>query len=146
MKSYADSKNCAREKTLVKGDTVMLKRDFKGNKLSTIYDPRLRTVTNTKGPMVTVTGNVTRNISRFKKIDSQHPSASFDDEVEELEETPWIVDTPQTTSPVKPNTPTKPSHEAIANKPTTPLPLPSMSKIRERRVTRQPLRFRDYEC
>ncbi|XP_033758079.1 uncharacterized protein LOC117340426 [Pecten maximus] len=67
--SYADNRNRVHHRDISVGDTVMVKNEFKENKLSTVYDPTPRMVTNKKGPMVTVSGNITRNVSRFKKVD-----------------------------------------------------------------------------
>lgn len=68
MKQAADKKNRASEKNIKEGDRVMMKNDFRSNKLQSTYKPRLETVVATKGPMVTMSGNVTRNVSRFKKV------------------------------------------------------------------------------
>ncbi|XP_021378396.1 uncharacterized protein LOC110466305 [Mizuhopecten yessoensis] len=91
MKLYADARNHAKDSDISVGDVVVVQQDMKGNKLTTAFDPQPRTVTNMKGPMITVHGKTTRNVSRFKKINQcpgkgQQSKQQFYEEIEELKE------------------------------------------------------------
>lgn len=46
------------------GDTVVVKRDIRGNK----FDMEPRTIISRKGPMLTVSDDIIRNVSGFKKV------------------------------------------------------------------------------
>ena len=72
IKSYADSRNHAKDCNLKIGDTVLVKQQRK-NKLSSYYNPRPLKITEIKGSMITastVDGDfkTTRNSSFFKKL------------------------------------------------------------------------------
>lgn len=64
MKTSADTKNHAVDRGINVGDTVVVKRDICGNK----FDMEPRTIISRKGPMLTVSGDITRNVSRIKKV------------------------------------------------------------------------------
>lgn len=64
MKTSADMKNHAVDRGINVGNPVVVKRDIRGNKF--YMEPR--TIISRKGPMLTVSGDITRNVSRFKKL------------------------------------------------------------------------------
>ena len=68
MKASADMKNHAVNRDINVGDTVVVKRDIRGNKFDSKFDMETRTVMNKKGPMLTVSGDIKRNVSRFTKV------------------------------------------------------------------------------
>ena len=68
MKYFGDQRNRAVKSDIQVGDTVLMKKETRGNKLQSVYDPNPRKVSDKKGSVVTVDDSVTRNISRFKKI------------------------------------------------------------------------------
>ena len=68
MKYYGDQRNRAVNSDIQVGDTVLMKKETRGNKLQSVYDPNPRKVSDKKGSMVTVDDSVTRNVSSFKKI------------------------------------------------------------------------------
>lgn len=57
-------KNHAVDRGINVGNPVVVKRDIRGNKF--YMEPR--TIISRKGPMLTVSGDITRNVSRFKKL------------------------------------------------------------------------------
>ncbi|XP_069122386.1 uncharacterized protein [Argopecten irradians] len=111
-------------------DTVLCKHDFKKNKMDTLYDPKPRVVTDKKGSIVTVSGNVTRNTSRFKKVNFTPTNVVENEEIME--------DVLEEYSPDK-----QAKGQPETRQPNTPLPLPE-PVIRSRRKRRTPVRFRDY--
>ena len=70
MKYYGDQRNRAVNSDIQVGDTVLMKKETRGNKLQSVYDPNPRRLSDKKpfGSMVTVDDSVTRNVSNFKKI------------------------------------------------------------------------------
>lgn len=64
MKTSADMKNHAVDRGINVGNPVVVKRDIRGNK----FYAEPRTIISRKGPMLTVSGDITRNVSRFKKL------------------------------------------------------------------------------
>ena len=68
MKYYGDQRNSAVKSGIQVGDNVLMKKETRGNKLQSVYDPSPRKVSDKKGSMVTVDDSVTLNISSFKKI------------------------------------------------------------------------------
>lgn len=85
-KNYGDMKNNAKESDIQIGDTVLVKNDFKEDKLSTKFKENPHVVTKKKGPMVTASsdnGEITRNSTSFKKID---PRESISIPVQEEED------------------------------------------------------------
>ena len=68
MKTSAGMKDHAVNRGINVSDTVVVKRHIRENKLDPKFDMEPRTVINKKGPMLTVSGDITRNVSRFKKV------------------------------------------------------------------------------
>ena len=64
MKTSGDMKNDAVDRGISVGDTVVVKRDIRGNK----FDMEPRTIISRKGPMLTVSDDIIRNVSGFKKV------------------------------------------------------------------------------
>ena len=71
QKSYADKRNKARVRNLDIGDHVMLRRDSRGNKLTSTFHPYTLIIVAKKGNMISAEGRnhrVTRNVSFFKRV------------------------------------------------------------------------------
>ena len=72
MKEYADNMWYVKPSAVKEGDDVLVKGDETKMKSDTPYDPKPRTVVETKGSMVTAKGAdgipVTRNSSFFKSV------------------------------------------------------------------------------
>lgn len=72
MKEYADNMQYIKPSAVKEGDDVLVKRDETKKKSDTPYDPKPRTVVETKGSMVTAKGAdgipVTRKSSFFKSV------------------------------------------------------------------------------
>jgi len=76
QKQYADQKRQTEPHNFQQGNTVLV-RQPKKNKLSSPFDPKPYSVTNTNGSMITAQrGNkkITRNSSHFKHISANVPS------------------------------------------------------------------------
>ncbi|XP_033749316.1 uncharacterized protein K02A2.6-like [Pecten maximus] len=88
MKYQADIRNQARPREIAVGDTVLIKQDIKENKLAPKFQAQPKVVLEKKGPMVTVTGNVTRIVSRFKRVRSGiqelPPKGPSEEEIEDI--------------------------------------------------------------
>ena len=115
MKEKADKRRRAKESDLKVGDTV-LARQRKHDKFSMRFDPNPFRVFRKKGTMVTAYRSgkyITRNISRFKVIDSAfQESAQEDDEDDDLTtdgHAPVIPVPPQPALPAAPANPTRQS-------------------------------------
>lgn len=67
VKQRTDARNDADYSDIKVGDSVVINRDEYKGKLQPKYE-RSGIVTATKGPTITVNNDVTRNVSRFKKI------------------------------------------------------------------------------
>ena len=79
------------------GDTVLVKKDFRENKLSAKFNENPHVVTDKKGSMITVSSNnhdITRNSTGFKKIKQ---SESTEIQMEEEDDKP-IINADDTTS------------------------------------------------
>ena len=138
MSQSANQRSKARDTNIAVGDTVLVKHDFKENKMSTVYDPKPRTVTGKKGPMITVTGGTTRNASRFKMVQFKPTQNEDLDEIDtsypELESsTRNSLEGQIDNNGNEIRTSHKRQNDSIA----------SRRSIRERR---QPIRMKDYLC
>ena len=88
MKRQFDERNHTKPCDIQIGNSVLRKTDRKENKLTPAYEANHYTVTNKKGNMITVTngnGLVTRNSSKFKKVNRPSIRTSID-ELEDEEE------------------------------------------------------------
>lgn len=85
MKAYADAKRHATNTPMEKGDVVMMKQS-KTNKTTTVRDPQPVIVSKTKGTMITAQfpngKEVTRNKSFFKPTPNVPPSSLVEQETE----------------------------------------------------------------
>lgn len=82
MKEYADEKRHVRKSDICEGDSVLLKNPSP-RKLDPPYYPDIEQVVSRKGDMVTSTNgqrNITRNISKFKKVNAQYMPMSAPDQ------------------------------------------------------------------
>ena len=71
QKQYADSRKRARVSDIAVGDSVLLRRDKRGDKFSTPFIPHPMIVIARKGNMITAETSdrrITRNVSFFKKV------------------------------------------------------------------------------
>ena len=71
-KNYADNRNNAKESDVQIGDTVLVKKDLKENKVAAKFNENPHIVTQKKGSIITATTDqhkVTRKLTGFKKID-----------------------------------------------------------------------------
>ncbi|XP_038060081.1 uncharacterized protein K02A2.6-like [Patiria miniata] len=96
MKAYADKREHAKHKNITVGDTVLIRRDGMVAKDQTPYHLQPYIVTDTRGSMITArrgSHRVTRNISRFKRINDQ-PQPSHDSDESDLDD---LSDTPTQT-------------------------------------------------
>ena len=87
MKQYADNKEHARHKDINIGDTVLVRRDGLVAKHQTPYHRHPYTVTAKKGSMVTAqhgTHTVTRNISRYKRIQTRTPPQQEESDIDDM--------------------------------------------------------------
>ena len=87
QKYYADRQNNAENKNLKCGDSVLVRNDKRGDKLSTVFKPKPHIITSTKGTMITATsgdGHITRNASHFLKVPFR-PDLYVDDDESDLE-------------------------------------------------------------
>ncbi|CAC5357576.1 unnamed protein product [Mytilus coruscus] len=85
MKKQFDDRNHAKTSNIDIGNSVLRKTDRKENKLTPAYEPNPYNVINKKGSMITVTNGeklVTRNSSKFKKVNCP-PIPNANDEIEE---------------------------------------------------------------
>ena len=89
-KNYADIRNDAKEANVQIGDTVLVKKDFKENKVSARFKENPHVVTQKKGSMITASSDshdVTRNSTGFKKI-TPRESINIQEEEEDDEPIP----------------------------------------------------------
>ncbi|KAK3105801.1 hypothetical protein FSP39_006028 [Pinctada imbricata] len=68
MKENTDRQNSAHHRDINIGDSIIVKYDQRGNKLQPVYKPEMKTVLAKKGSMVTISGDITRNMSQVKKV------------------------------------------------------------------------------
>ena len=128
QKTYADQRNHARSRHLAVGDHVMVRRDSRGNKLSSVFHPFTMVVVAVKGNMITAEGKynrVTRNVSYFKRVTIDDSSRDIDDHV--------VVD--DDAIPIPSQQPTQKSPAAVAKPP---------PRRRIQRHRRPPSYLRDY--
>lgn len=95
MKQQFDERNHAKPCNIEIGNSVLRKTDRRENKLTPAYEPNPYTVINRKGSMITVTNGdklVTRNSSKFKKVNRPQVQSSTDEIEEQFEN---ISDTKQ---------------------------------------------------
>nr|CAH7764203.1 unnamed protein product [Callosobruchus chinensis] len=83
-KEYADKRRHARDSEITEGDTVILKRMRKENKLDTTFDATPHTVISKNGGDVTAKNDVTgeevrRNVLHMKRVGNEWKIASNDD-------------------------------------------------------------------
>ena len=130
QKSYADKRNNARIRSLDIGDHVMLRRDSRGNKLTSTFHPFSMTVVARKGNMITAKGKnhvVTRNISFFKRVPIDDTSRDTDDRL---------------SNDVDDDDSAMPSMQHIPNPPTAAYQPPPQRRTRRHR--RPPKYLKDY--
>ena len=138
MKQNADVKNRAVTTDIKIGDSVLVKKEERGNKLKPPFDPIPKIVTAKKGPMITVDNSVTRNASRFKKIGSKvrenllQKSSAYSVPTEESiwPEVPNKLEEPKSDVPDPGIVPEKPAHSPVLRR-----------SGRERKI---PVKFKDY--
>lgn len=132
-KSYADNKNQANHREINIGETVLVKQDFKQNKLSTTFQPKPYVVSAKMGNMLTATSKdgmkITRNKSRFKKVKGEVPDITNFSDAEIIED--------EVTGP---RIPTKPTSEAA----TQPEAVTQAEPRRSTRIRREPDHLRDF--
>ncbi|KAK3088256.1 hypothetical protein FSP39_016655 [Pinctada imbricata] len=68
MKENTDRQNSAHHRDINIGDSIIVKYDQRKNKLQPVYKPEMKTVLAKKGSMVTISGDITRNMSQVKKV------------------------------------------------------------------------------
>ena len=152
-KIYANTCSNAKQSDLMPGDTVLL-RQPKQNKLSTPYDPRPYQVESRKGSMISVRGggrdhNVTRNSSFFKKVNIPYVPQREEEEEEpvadnDTDQPAVVVDDKHDTETVRDTGQADPQEETtVRRQPPRPI-LKSPVARRSSRVTKKPVRFRDY--
>ena len=87
MKSYTDKRRQVKESDIEEGDKVLLSnRNPKG--MEPPFYPDVETVIKRKGDMITSTNgrrNITRNISRFKKVEVTSCDGNFLDDVDDID-------------------------------------------------------------
>ena len=91
MKEYADKRNHAVRRNLNVGDSVLVKKEGKGNKLSTPFEPEPYVITSKKDSMVTAKSSkksITRNASFFKilpntKLHGREEKATSEEAIKE---------------------------------------------------------------
>lgn len=132
-KNYADNRNNAKESDIQIGDTVLVKKDLKENKVAAKFHENPHIVTQKKGSMITATTDhhgmitpttdhheVTRNSTGFKKIDPRESIYIYEEE-EDDEPIPGAGITKGTNNSAPP----------------TPIQRPV-------RTRREPVRFKDF--
>ncbi|KAK3092876.1 hypothetical protein FSP39_008235 [Pinctada imbricata] len=137
MKQNADRKNQAKASDIKIGDTVVLRKENLGNKLTTAYVPQPKVVTKEKGVMITVDDGTTRNVSCCKKIshDVKNKLEKSNFSAPEEEEVNWpTVDVTNQTD----TKPIEPSNVGITS--------PKDTVRRSGRVRKKPSKLSDYVC
>ena len=127
-KQYGDSRNNAKESNIKIGDTVLVEKDSKENKLSARFNETPHLVTEKKGSMITASSNVrdvTRNSTSFKKI-TPRDYIQISEEEEEDEPEPCTGVTKETANKGSDNS------------------APPTVNSRPVRVRHEPIRFKDY--
>ncbi|XP_055543277.1 uncharacterized protein K02A2.6-like [Wyeomyia smithii] len=126
-KTYADERRNARPNHIAEGDTVLLKRMTKANKLSSNFDPEVFRVIKRKGGDVVVASEESgveyrRHVSHLQRI-------NIDTETSTIE--------PDTNQPSSSSGPTPSSEKQTCESTTS-------SEPRTKRTTRQPTYLQDY--
>ena len=125
---YGDSRNNAKESNIKIGDTVLVEKDSKENKLSARFNGTPHLVTEKKGSMITASSNVrdvTRNSTSFKKITPRdYIQISEEEEEDEPEPCTGVI-------------------KETANKGSDNSAPPTVNS-RPVRVRHEPIRFKDY--
>jgi hypothetical protein len=111
MKENMDRRNNAQHRDINVGDSVIVKYDQRGNKLQPIYKPELKTVLAKKGSMLTISGNITRNMSQVKKVNPKLEIAPPED-ANEIE-----VAWPQTSNAGSPSESESVPQDLVSEKP-----------------------------
>ena len=135
MKQNADVKDRAVTTDIKIGDSVLVKKEERGNKLKPPFDPIPKIVTAKKGPMITVDNSVTRNASRFKKIGSKVSENLLQKSSVPTEESIWPEvpnkpEEPKSDVPDPGIVPKKPAHSPVLRR-----------SGRERKIS---VKFKDY--